>query len=232
MIPPNLNELIQSITNQGPLTSHKGLGLGWVLHYVREIGRRRRFIKEYSWSVPTPTAIAAIAELIDNRRLLEIGAGSGLWSSLLNATGISVTATDDYSWTALMNEKKQRLPSGFTVPAGRFFPVEQLDGPTAVRKYPEHQALLVCWPPPDRSWAFQALACFQGDQVVFIGDKGCTADEAFYAELATGWQQHHEISIPTWPGIHDAIYLYERKIWRGPTASPDQTRHPYLTKME
>ena len=227
--PPDAAGLFDEVAEHGPSDQRKRWGLAWLIHYVREIGRRRRFMKRYSWAVPTPTAIGQVGDFVGDRHLLEIGAGNGLWAHLLSAYGVSVTATDDYSWAAPPPGVKTRVPSGFPVEPGRIFPVEQVDALAAVKKYADHQALLLCWPPYDKPMAFRALTAFQGDGVVYVGDAGCSADESFHDELKRHWQLHDVVQIPTWPGIHDAVYLYGRKVERWKPSGAERRPNPHLS---
>ena len=226
-IPSDTVELFDRIAEDGPSARRRRWALAWLVHYVREVGRRRRFMRQYGWGVPTPSAIGAISGFVGDRRLLEVGAGNGLWALLFSAWGLSVTATDDYSWAAPPPGVKAKLPSGFPVEPGRFFPVQQLDAVEAVAKYADHQALLICWPPYGKSMAFRALAAFQGDGLIYVGDKGCTADASFHQELGQRWRQHGLVRIPTWPGIHDAVYLYQRRVerWEPPGAARQPNPH-------
>ena len=228
LIPPATARLFQAISRFGP-QEREGLWLpARVLNYGREIGRRRRFLREYSWSVPTPAAVAAIAAFVGDRRLLEVGAGSGLWSRLLSEFGARVTATDDGSWSDAADRAGKPLPSGFSVDTGRFFPVQRLSGGDAVRRFADHEALLLCWPPYERGLATDALTAFHGDALVYIGDWKCTGDESFRAQLAAGWRLVQSLSLPTWPGVADAAYLYRRQSWSGiETRGPN----PHLTQL-
>lgn len=230
-IPPEVVALFTRIVSDGPQGKRPRWFAAKFAHYVKEISRRRRFMREYGWGVPTPNAIAAIRDFVGDRELLEIGAGNGLWAYLLSTSGISVTATDDYSWAAPPPGVKSRPPSGFPVDAGRFFPVHQLDATGAVTSFAGHNALLLCWPPYGRSMAFSALVAFQGDSVVYIGDKGCTGDLAFHNELDLHWLCQDLVQIPTWPGIHDAVYLYKRKVenWKPPGVG--RRPNPHFSSM-
>ena len=171
-------------------------------------------MKQFGWAVPTPEVIAAIRDFVGERRLLEVGAGSGLWSHLLSVYGVDTLATDDYSWTVPDDSSaKAALPSGFAVEAGHFYPVERLDAVAAVQKYADHTALLIGWPPPDKQWPYLALKAFQGDRLIYTGDWNATADEWFRLELGQNWRRDDLIDLPTWPSLHDSVYLYERQQW-------------------
>ncbi len=121
-------------------------------------------------------------------------AGSGLWSRLLSAGGVAITATDAHPGRE-----------------GDYFPTETLDAQHAVQQHSEYSGLLLCWPPFRDPCAHRALAAFRGDCVVFVGDPRFTADREFHDLLAQDWTLHQRIPLPTWPGVTDAAYLFERK---------------------
>jgi hypothetical protein len=229
---PEIARLFREIAANGPRPSAGVKGPAKLLLLAREVPRRRRFMQQYGWSVPTPEAIKGIRDFVGERKLLEVGAGNGLWAYLLSAYGATVTATDDYTWMEheVAPGKKAVLPSGFSVPMGKYFAVEQAEAVQAVAKYADHQALFLAWPPPDRPMGHRALAAFQGDRFVFVSDRGCTADAAFYQELALRWDLHDAIEIPQWVTIHDEVYLYTRKFRSSPT-SGIRRPNPHLTSI-
>ena len=230
-VPQTAAAVLDEIAEHGPAKRPRRWGPAWPIHFLQEVRRRRAFMRLYGWAVPTAEAIGRVRDFVGERRALEIGAGNGLWACLLSAWGVSVTATDDYSWAAPPPGVKARLPSGFPVQPGRFSPVERLDAVEAVGKYVDHQALLLCWPPYGRPMAHWALAAFQGDRVVFVGDQGCTADDAFHEELKQHWQMDDVVRIPTWPGIHDAVYLYRRKAEQWRSRGQERQPNPHLSSM-
>ena len=231
-LPPEVTRLFLEIAANGPKPNEGLKGPAKLLNFAREVPRRRRFMEAYSWSVPTPEAMQGIRNFVGDRKLLEVGAGSGLWAYLLGAYGVLVTATDDYTWMEheVAPGKKAVLPSGFSVPMGKYFPIEPLEVGQAVAKYAGHQALLLAWPPPDRPMGHRALSAFEGDRFIFVSDRNCTADEAFYQELALRWNLQDTIEIPQWPTIHDEVYLYSRKFQT--SRSPVLRRpNPHLTSI-
>ena len=74
-----------------------------------------------------------------------------------------------------------------------------------------------------------ALTAFQGDRLVYVGDAGCSADKSFHDELERHWQLHDVVQIPTWPGIHDAVYLYERKVEQWKPGGAERRPNPHLS---
>jgi hypothetical protein len=207
---PEIEALYREIREAGP-RDPRGWALLPPLHLIREVPRRRRFMQRYGWAVPTPEAIDAITAFVHEDRLLEVGAGTGLWAYLLSGRGLSILATDDFSWAGPERGRHASLPSGFAVDPGRFFPVERVDSEAAVKRYADRRGLLLIWPPPDRDMAFLALAAFTGDKAVYVGDPNASADRRFHEELKLRWLLRNRVAIPNWPGIHDAVYLYGRK---------------------
>jgi len=223
--PSHPESLYEQFRDLGPRPMPAKWNPAWPFRFLSEVRRRRQFMKLYGWAVPTPAAISAIVEFVKDGRLLEVGAGHGLWAYLLTAAGVSVTPTDDFSWAGNEQTPEARLPSGFRVPMGRFFPVGNLDALSAVKTYPGHEALLLCWPPYGRAMAIEALRAFEGDRLVYIGDPRASGDEGFHDELQREWTLRLTVDLPHWPGIRDSVFLYERRRWRKNEA---RIENPYI----
>jgi hypothetical protein len=146
----------------------------------------------FSYAIPTPEAIAAIAKRTDS--VVEIGAGSGYWSALLHGAGVRVSAFDNGSW---------KLPA-------LWHEVRRGGTPRAAKT--DAKALLLCWPPHASRMAYDALRSFRGDLLAYVGESGygCTGDARFHDLIDREWR--HEITAPSvqWPGLHDYVYIYRR----------------------
>lgn len=156
--------------------------------------RRRTFIAAYAYAVPTRETIEAITHFFAGYRVLEVCAGSGLWARLLTAEGADIVATD-----------------GAEPIAAPHFPIVVLEATDAVNANPECKAMLICWPSHKQDAAYRALRSFGGDHFVFVGDPRFTADDGFHALLATEWDLRHQLPLPSWPGLADAVHLYVRR---------------------
>ena len=230
------NALFAQVALAGPRPFNASLGAkSWLnplrlVYFTQEVRRRREFLRRYGWAVPTPEALSAIRRFVDYRKVLEVGAGTGLWASLLDAYGVSVTPTDDYSWVGPGEDEAGRgLPSGFSVDAGKFYPVERLEAEAAVLTHQDHEALMICWPPPQKSMAFEATRAFGGDQLIFIGELSDTSgDVAFRNLLGLHWKREAVIQIPTWVTIHDAVHLFVRdeQVWAA--SGGDRPPNPHM----
>ena len=160
---------------------------------------RRHFTALISWSIPDENALKAIKEFVGNNKVLEVGAGFGFWSKLLQLCDCDIIPTDNFSSYGTSSEKS-------------FTGVEKLESLDAIKFYQNSNVLIMIWPPYNTSMAYNALTNFKGNKLVFIGeDRGCNADDDFFEELEQNWIQEAIINIRQWDGIHDSLFLYNRK---------------------
>ena len=198
----DLETLWQEIEHAGPRSSNDAIEsapppgvdpIWWAERSLTQEDRRRSFIARYTWSVPTREAISAIAGFVAQRTVVEVCAGSGLWAWLLGSAGVKVYATD-----------------GSPVAGATYVDVEMVEAEHAVGAHLEAGALLLCWPPMRDSCAVRALRAFAGDQLIYAGDVRFTADAAFHELLRREWLLRRRLLLPSWPGLDDAVSLYER----------------------
>jgi len=161
---------------------------------------RVNIIKDFSFALPTASAIKTLAELSP---LIEIGAGTGFWAKLIEEEGGNITAFDMYPPNEVSNHY------GFN----KCFTDVKKGGPEKLSNFDAHN-LFLCWPPYERDMALDCISNkgWKGKYLIYIGEYfGCTANEEFHRELALSWRQIKTIHIPQWPGIHDKMYIYERQ---------------------
>ena len=186
---------------------------GWGFS-TKEWKARKKAVSLYAWAIPSEEAIRAIIEC---GPVVEIGAGSGYWASLIAQLGGDVVAYDQYEPKA---NKDYPFEQGW-------FPVQK-GGPEKAAEHAE-RALFLCWPPYNDSFARECVDAYQGDTVIFVGEGrgGCTADDDFFRTmgesswdweneetlepLSDEWERADEINIPQWDGIHDYLTIYHRK---------------------
>jgi hypothetical protein len=138
----------------------------------------------YSWAIPSPGDIAWLAETLDlvggpggRSGLVEIGAGSGYWAWQARQAGIDVLAY----------EPSDPADNGYS--DGIEYIATLRGDHTAAGRHPD-RALLLCWPSQGDPWAAHALAAYQGDLLIYIGEGpgGRCADDGFFELLTTGWR--------------------------------------------
>lgn len=176
--------------------------------------------RKYSWSVPTEEAIQLLVRLSP---LVEVGAGTGYWASLIRAAGGDIIAYDrdpPDMQAELQTENSWHWDTGYTFTKVERGTLEVLDSHT-------DRTLLLCWPPFSKqikpeSWAetkahlrecmgYQALRRWRGERVVYIGEwRCCTAGWAFHDLLDRRWRKMVKLDLPHWPGIWDRLSVHER----------------------
>lgn len=162
-----------------------------------EYTQRGHLCKRYAWAIPTDEALAAIA---DYSPIVELGAGTGYWAMLLESLGARVTCFDSHPPNISENRYKH----------AKEYHVVRRGGPESLVNYTDH-ALFLCWPPYDEPMAMQALECYHGQTLIYVGEDsgGCTGNEAFHDAL-TKWTVVQELALPQWNWIHDALWVYRR----------------------
>lgn len=157
----------------------------------RHLSARQEAIMDYSYAIPTDTAIAACKRASVNRPLLELGSGTGYWAKMLSEHGMHVTAV----------EREVSADGSFSP---HFPSAVQGD---AVQYLQEHSGcadhvLFLCWPRKTSSW----LDAYHGDTVIWVGEiDGCT-----WRMPIAGWVVVDRVPLPTWGLVHDYLLVYKR----------------------
>ncbi|HEV2530611.1 hypothetical protein [Phenylobacterium sp.] len=160
---------------------------------------RKVFTRTYGFSIPCSDAMGLLSRL---GPLVEIGAGSGYWSALLQNGGVDIVATD---LTAA-----GQLAYGFQV--GRFCRVEGLTGADAVRAYGDRD-VFCSWPTEASPWALGAVrAMAPGRRLALIGEPrgGVTGTPGLFRFLETRFRLLGGLDIPQFPQVRDRLFVYER----------------------
>ena len=168
---------------------------------LKNMRERERCTETFSWAIPSDEAILKIREFVGEETILEIGAGLGYWAKLLQRKGVKLIPTDNKgaSW------KHNANPS--------FIDIICKNHTEAIESFPNATVLFLCWPPYANPMATESLKLFRGDKLIYIGETlgGCNATDDFFSALETQWEEINDISIEQWYGIHDRLFLYERK---------------------
>jgi hypothetical protein len=158
---------------------------------------RHDMCRKYSFAIPTKEAIQEISKFSP---IVEIGAGSGYWASLLQKSGAEVLACDKYP-----KKNKYKFTEKYTK-------VKHASEKILGEIDPSYN-LLLCWPNYDNDFAYNALKTFKGENLIYIGEPegGCTGNDKFHNELKKSWKLLKTLDIPQWDGIHDLIMIYNKK---------------------
>ena len=171
------------------LTLVAGRGDDWlngdlISNITKSYAHRDIFVEHYAWAIPDDGAIEVIRKY---PRIVEIGAGSGFWASLIQ-NGIECYDTDPWDRS--------------------YYHVEQ-GSHESIRK--DHETLFLCWPPYNTPMAYKCLQAFKGTYVIYIGEGygGCTADDDFHETLEKDWKLIEKYRLLQWSGIHDNLEVYK-----------------------
>jgi hypothetical protein len=181
---PYYQKFINDYQNEQPV-------FNWESMTISRFTERNDMVQRYAWAVTSPEAIDAIVQYSP---IVEIGAGTGYWAWLLRRAGADIMCYD----------KNKRSKCFVDVQEG---------GPEAVILHPE-KTLFLCWPPYIDPMAYSALHNYKGATLIYVGEGygGCTGSDAFHKLLETDWMIVKEVPIPQWPGIHDQMYVFRRKL--------------------
>jgi len=149
---------------------------------------RRVMCETFSFAIPSLEALQLIAKF---QPILEIGAGSGFWATLLKRHNCDVITTDI----------KKSFPKEFTE-------IEYLSAIDAIEKYPDRN-VFCSWPDLD-TWAEEVLPYIK-NKLIYIGEwNGCTASDNFHDILAKEFKIIAKCTIPQWYLINDNLTVLER----------------------
>jgi len=151
----------------------------------------------FGWSIPSRESVEKIVDFIGEDKVLEIGGGRGLWSRLLQESGIDVICTSKSIHYSQRDPYRDRNNTSWTT-------VHKMKADEAIRKYSDRNVIFISW----GMYSLDFLMKFRGRKVVIVGegDSGCTS---YLRDGQFGFQQVGEIEIPRWFLREDKIRLYQ-----------------------
>lgn len=171
------------------------LGRPWSSKYEA----RGPLVLKYSWAIPNDEAIEVVRRYSP---IVEVGAGTGYWASLIAAAGADIRAFDS---------SPPRFSKNHFYHDTTWFHVERGHATVAAR-FP-HRTLFLCWPPYDTGMAAATLRAYRGKHVIYIGESwgGCTGNDEFHDMLERDFWKVEHVDIPQWFGIRDFLGVYRRR---------------------
>ena len=161
--------------------------------------------KLFGYTIPNYKVIKKIKKLAENKCILEVGAGCGLWAGLLKKINVNIIPIDI---------KKCKT---------RYTQIYLCDNITALEKY-NCEILMLIWPDIDDDMAYNTLKAFKNNIFIYIGESegGACANDKFFDLLKRKWNLiYSEYIIAFWYDISDGklnelndehkIYIYKRK---------------------
>ena len=158
-------------------------------------------INEFSFSVLTQEIVDLFKT--SSKSFLEVGSGTGYWAWELSQAGVDIVATDPKPYTHI--HYREEFPRKCWVKP------EKLNARNALKRYPG-RTLLMSWPCLGEKWAFHTLKAYTGDKFIYVGEwNGCCAEESFFELLEKEWKVVLDYKLRQWEGIHDYLWILERK---------------------
>jgi hypothetical protein len=161
--------------------------------------KRSQFVLKYSWSIPTEEAIEEIIKL---GPIVEAGAGTGYWASLISKMGGDIIAYDIDPPEFSKNKYNHTT---------QYFKVEQGDH-IKVSEY-SYRSLLLCWAPYSTSMGYDHISSYKGDTLILVGEGygGCCGDDKMFNYIEKNFDSIKSINLPQWYGLHDYVEIFKRK---------------------
>jgi hypothetical protein len=169
---------------------------------------RKGLMRKYAHAIPTAEALATIARF---GPVLEIGAGTGYWASLLKQCGVDVLCYDTAPPSAVATANRFHGNAGVWTDVAR-------GNETVIDLFPQ-RTLLLCWPPPRDEMPFRALRRYRGRSFIYIGElprggdsEGVTVSSQFLSSLESEWRLIQSVELPHWEICWDNLYIFERQL--------------------
>lgn len=188
--------------------------------------------RAYAWGIPTVEAIALIRHYA-RLGVVEVGAGTGYWASLLASGGVDIVAYDEAPVDQPALNGFHALRGSHSGNVRAFSPVA-CGGPTDAARHTQ-RALLLVWPPSESepaipahmaSLALDTLRAYQGDTVFYVGYcsdvmaesqksqvqyRWDTAGPAFEQLLRADFEMVASLCLPNWPPAADSLSVWKRR---------------------
>ena len=203
--PDQRDSLLQNLHQQHlTLTEWAAAQAAPILSRNERTDLRRAYATLYGSPIITKAAVRWIAQATAGRPLLEIGAGNGYLASELTTEGVNLIASEPHPPGS---KYRHRIPMSPTTCVNML----QATGTQAMALHPERD-ILWSWPDNHVKYTHRTLAQFKGRFLVYIGEDqhGHTGSRKFHHILETDYTEIDSHQIPTFPGLHDRIVLYQR----------------------
>jgi hypothetical protein len=188
-----------------------------------DVDARWEYTAHYSFAIPTPDLLDAIADHAPHG-VIEEAAGGGYLAALLRAHGVPRVRAFDLKPTPPPAQPAfgTLIPGEYNQHIAHSWGDVHAGGAGQSALFPE-LTLLLCWPPEASPAALDSLAAYQGDTVALVaelpedvdGRQPHTAEPLFFRHLRAGFALVERVAIPQWEapgdGEHDTLTVWRRK---------------------
>lgn len=160
---------------------------------------REKLVREYAWAIPTEEAIRVI---IKYGPVVEAGAGTGYWASLISQVGGDIICYDKDPPGESENQYKH-TKQHFKINHG---------GPEEISKHND-RSLFLCWPPYSNNMGLDHIKAYNGKTLILVseGCGGCCGTDEMFDYIDKYYNHAEEVYIPQWFGIYDELNVYIKK---------------------
>jgi hypothetical protein len=170
---------------------------------VWNLEHRDKLRKEFSYSVADDETVSTVASYCRDKPLIDIGAGTGYWSYLLDQMGIECHAYDTEPYENIYCN-------------GHWYNVVK-GAPEDIkaRNYTSANVFL-SWPPYSDPLAEEALKLYldlaDPGYFIYIGESrgNATGDDGFFDLLESSCYKLRAIQNPHYSGLHDQVEIYKK----------------------
>lgn len=197
----DFNPLLQFWKNHDVTQHAEQLGSTLSFKIVQMLNGRAEAVDNWSWAIPSELALS---ELVSSSPIVEVGAGTGYWASLLASMGADVIAYD-------VSPPGIGIANVWHPGATKVhFPIRVGDAEAAANH--SDRTLFMCWPPKG-DMAFRAASAWDGERLIVVGEPGfeTCADKRFRDLLVDRFTLDGTVQIPQWTAIGDAMSVWVRR---------------------
>jgi SAM-dependent methyltransferase len=197
-------DLQKSIIKGELLDSHQWHSTNVHEFSMIDIGIRHDYNRYVGFPIITKEIVDTLVEILQNKKTLEVGCGTGFLCKKLLDRGIDIIGVD--------NDPEKY---GFKK---RYIKSINKDAVTCIEE--KYDTILMSWPDYANEFAYSiAKAMYPGQMLIYEGedDCGCTADADFFKIISEEFTQDHLLSnklnkdLIQFFGIHDYWCVYIKK---------------------
>lgn len=157
------------------------------------------YISRFGFAIP---CAELLDELAAHAPIIEVGAGSGYMTRLMENRGIHVLGSD-WDWPG---------PSGYRFQIGKFDRLQRngVAAKTMARRYSD-RTIFCSWPSLRETWFRQMLKAMKIGQRLIVIREGACAEDSAWQYLDDCFVEEKTINIPTFDCMHDYAGVYLKK---------------------
>ena len=145
---------------------------------------RDEYIRKIGFPIYTQETVDTLIEYLDNKKVLEVGSGSGFLAKILSLSGINMTAVDNKASVYIMGEIEDThwgcvYKNDFNNDAIQHLKIYNAFHPSP----PSYDVVMMCWPDYRSNFASDiAKLIIPGQTLIYQGEGsgGCTGNEEFH----------------------------------------------------